>query len=94
MAYLEFKHNPDHNLRHTPNKLDDMSGSLHVSLTRRAEGSAPRRCRPGRRSKMPKSHYLDPTQTVKQGATIADASQALSGKTVLDVLKMIHLAHH
>src|SRR5436190_8704040 len=54
MAYLEFKHNPDHNLRHTPNKLGDMSGSLHVSLTRRAEGSAPRGCRPGRRSKMPK----------------------------------------
>ena len=43
---------------------------------------------------MPKLTLLDPTQTVKQGATIADASQALSGKTVLDVLKMIHLAHH
>jgi hypothetical protein len=62
----------------------------------RAELRDPRRgdSAQGGEAKCRSSHYLDPTQTVKQGATIADASQALSGKTVLDVLKMIHLAHH
>src|SRR6266852_9130724 len=47
----------------------------HFMFPSRAELRDPRRCdaAQGGEAKCRSSHYLDPTQTVKQGATIADA---------------------